>query len=128
MKEISYQNLSEKLTEAVPEILEKYKDELQWWGEESPGAHIVFGDVLVPFVISLLESSADEAILKRIFLFLEQLAENTDPLVQEVIAFTICERLGDNPGWLSKARQYMGERTKELCDETERYWHRTNEK
>lgn len=123
MSELKFENIGEKLVEVVPELRESYELELELWGTEQPGPHIIFGDLLNPYLISLLESP-NQQILKQIFTFLEQLANHEDIQVQEVVAVTVCERLGNNPEWLSKARQYMGKTTLRFSHEIEAFWGR----
>ena len=123
MSELKFENIGEKLVEVVPELQQSYELELEWWGNEQPGPHIIFGDLLNPYLISLLESH-NQPILKQIFTFLEQLANHEDIKVQEVVAVTVCERLGDNLEWLSKARQYMGKTTLQFSQEIEAFWGR----
>lgn len=121
MTEITYQNLGDKLVEAVPELRSQYEQELKWWGEEEPGAHNIYGDVLNPYLLSLLKSGTQENTLKRIFAFLEKLANHEDVHVQEVVAATVCERLvGDKELW-AKARKYMGPKTLQICREIEEW-------
>ena len=124
MIRITFENMAEKLIEVVPELRCQYESELEWWGDEQPGAHIIFGDVLNPYLICLLESGNQEAILARIFTFLEQLANHEDTRVQEVVAVTVCERLGDDPKCLENARRYMGNKTLSLSHEIEVFWGR----
>lgn len=119
MEKVLYENLAEKLVEVVPEIRPQYESERQWWGEDMPGAHIIYGDVLDPYLISLLESCDQEDTLKRIFAFLEELANHEDAHVQEVVAVTVCEDLGANKKLLEKARKYMGDTTFRFSREVE---------
>jgi hypothetical protein len=121
---ITFENMAEKLIEVVPELRCQYESELEWWGDEQPGAHIIFGDVLNPYLICLLESGNQEAILARIFAFLEELASHEDTRVQEVVAVTVCERLGDDSKVIEKARRYMGNKTLSLSNEIEAFWGR----
>ena len=116
---IAFDNLAEALIDVIPTLKPQYEAELHWWGEEKPGAHIIFGDIL-----ALLESDAQEDMLKHIFAFLEHLATHHDLRVQEVVSVSVCERLGDKPAWLAKARQYMGPATCHLSQEIETFWGR----
>ncbi len=121
---ITFENMAEKLIEVVPELRCQYESELEWWGDEQPGTHIIFGDVLNPYLICLLESGNQEAIMVRIFAFLEELASHEDTRVQEVVAVTVCERLGDDSKVIEKARRYMGKKTLSLSNEIEDFWGR----
>ena len=124
MKRLSYDKLSTKLIDVVPELRGEYEKERKWWGEEIPGPHIIFGDILTPHLISLLESNREKGRLERIFDFLEELANHEDAHVREVVQVTVCERLGDKKEWLEKARQYMGKATLRLSHEIEKFWGR----
>lgn len=124
MNELTYENLAEKMIEAIPELAPQYQQELEWWGEEEPGAHNIYGDILTPYLISLLKSDSQEGILKRIFAFLEKLANHEDVHVQEVVAFSVCEQLGDHKELLARARKYMGVSTLRISHEVEAFWGR----
>lgn len=52
---------------------------------------------------------------------MEKLANNEDIKVQEVVAVTVCERLGDRPELLKKARNYMGDTTLRFSQEVEKF-------
>jgi hypothetical protein len=122
MDRIPYEKLSEKLVEIVPELKSAYELECQQWGEDRPGPHIIFGDLLSPYLLGLLRSNKQENILFRIFSFLEQLANQEDTRVQEVVAFTILERLRSDKELLAYAQKYMGERTRRFCQELKEFW------
>jgi hypothetical protein len=124
MDQLTYGTLASRLLDAVPELKSRYEAELRWWGEERPGPHIVYGDVLMPYLIPLLEAQGGAQTLERIFAFLELLARNEDLHVQEVLQMTVLERLGDSRQWLDRAREFMGERTLQLSHEIEGFWGR----
>ncbi len=124
MSEITYHNLAEKLVEAIPELKSQYEQELKWWGDEEPGAHNIYGDLLTPYLISLLKSDAQEETLRQIFVFLEKLANHDDVHVQEVVAFSILEQLGGDRELLMKARKYAGPKTLQFSHEVEAFWGR----
>ncbi|HAJ64268.1 MAG TPA: hypothetical protein DCP31_37725 [Cyanobacteria bacterium UBA8543] len=124
MDDIKLNNLGDKLVEAIPELQPQYLAELEWWGEDKPGVHIIFGDILNPYLISIINTDYQQESLIRIFDFLEKLANHENKQIQEVVALTVCERLGDEPEILLKARQYMGRKTLEMSHEIERFWGR----
>ena len=117
-----FHNLGEKLVEAIPELRPQYEQELKWWGDEEPGPHKIYGDLLTPYLVSLLNSDAQEEILKRIFAFLEELANHEDVHVQEVVAFSVLEQLGADEQLLQKARKYMSPKTLQFSHEVEAFW------
>jgi hypothetical protein len=87
-------------------------------------AYVIFGDVLNPYLLDLLGTGHHGTTLRQVFQFLEQLANHEDVHIQELVAVTICERLGDDPQLLHKARKYMGARTRQFSDEVEAFWGR----
>lgn len=110
------------MLEAVPEIKPNYEKELEWWDEILP--HIVFGDVLNPYIIPLLKKGQDLEVLQRVFQFFEMMANCPDERVADVLGVTVLERLGDEPEVLGKAIKLMGNKTKEISDEIEKGWGR----
>jgi hypothetical protein len=127
MKDVSqvhYANMAEALIEAVPDLRAPYAEELRVWGDELPGPHIIFGDVLNPYLIKLLDSHHTTEQLQKVFEFLELLAHHDDVYIQELVAVTVCERLGDRRELLQKARKFMGPRTRQFSKEVEDFWGR----
>lgn len=125
MSEITFENLAERLLEVVPELQPQYDSELEWWDNEQPGAHVIFGNVVNPYLLDVIKLGKHEDILQKIFRFLEKLANHKDSDIQEVVAVTVCERLGDDPELLAKARKYMGETTLRFSHEIEKFWNRS---
>lgn len=119
---MEYSNLVQKMLRAIPEVNPMYEKELDWWEEILP--HIIFGDVLNPYIITLLREGNADQTLEKAFDFLEQMAISSDERVQEVLAVTVLEQLGDDPLILEKARQYMGSETREMSTEIEKGWGR----
>jgi hypothetical protein len=118
---VRYEDVSDKLMEHVPELREAYEAELKWWGNDQPGPHVVYGDVLNPYIDRLLQSG-DQAALRRVFAFLEILSCCEDQRVQELVAVTVCEHLGDDEERLRDARRFMGPATLKHCDDVEKFW------
>jgi hypothetical protein len=122
--EIDYANVAEALVEAVPDVRGRYEEERCLWGDEKPGPHIIFGDVLTPYLIDLLNLERQEGKLREVFEFLERLANHPDVHIQELVAVTVCERLGDYREHLKKAYKFMGPRTRQFSEEIEAFWGR----
>ncbi|KIL74843.1 hypothetical protein [Bacillus badius] len=104
-------NIIEVFLEAVPEIKDIYKDEMEFWEGEFPGLHNIFGDVLNPFLLEQLKTEENSVLLQRIFDFLEKMATSIDSDIDNVLVVTILARIGDDIGWLKKAVKYMGSNT-----------------
>lgn len=119
-KEITFENMSARLVEAIPELRDSYKKELAWWRDEKPGAHNIYGDVFTPHLVSLLKTEGNEDKLTQAFQFIEELANHEDDRVQEVVAVTILEYLwGHEHHLLTRARRFMGGMTMGLLKKVE---------
>jgi hypothetical protein len=117
------ENAGEELVAAVPELRSGYEGTLFWWGGEEPGLHLLFGEVVNPYLMRELKTRDSGDDLKRIFDFLERMATTDDELAN-VVAVTVCERLGDEQEVLARARRLMGPDTLILSEEVERFWGR----
>lgn len=122
MKDLTYANVAEALIEAVPDLRERYVEERRWWAEEKPGPHIIFGDILNPYLIDLLDAGGNDEKLCKVFQFLECLAKHDDVRIQELVAITVCERLGKRRDRLKKAHKFMGAHTRQFSEEVETFW------
>src|SRR5512134_189213 len=113
-RRLEYEQLPARLVEDVPELAALYEEYLVRWQGEEPGSHNVFGDLLNPYLISLLSANGDSTRLGPVFRLLEELSAHDDPHVQEVAAFTVFERL-IGEGLLGSAWPYMGEASRSLA-------------
>jgi hypothetical protein len=119
---ITYDQLNDVLIEVVPELGESYRALRNEWVGETPGPHVVYGDMLNPFIVEMLSAPVENhALLVRVFGLLERLASHPDVKVQEVVQMTVCERLGQEP-LLATARTFMGPSTLQLSHEIETFW------
>lgn len=119
---ISFENMGEELLNVVPHLRKQYVDELEWWGSEKPGPHIIYGDLLTPYLINLLQGGRHKDELSRVFAFLEDLAGHDDIKVQEVVAFSVIEGLLSHEALLQEAQRYMGPRLLQFVDEVREFW------
>lgn len=118
-------NLIEEMLRAMPDVRLDYEKIIHRFGNEEPGGHNVFGDVVDPYVLSLLSSDIDQSkSLERVFAFFERMATSDDDYVINVLAITDLERLGDDPIILGIARKYMRENTRRISDDIEKGWGR----
>jgi hypothetical protein len=120
---ISYNDLTAELLRRFPELQAAYEQQRHWASEETMQApHVAYGDLLNPYLISLLESGDRPETTKRIFGFLEELANHRDLLVQQVVAVTVMEQLTDKEEWLTAAWPYMGPTSRQIAREVAEYW------
>jgi hypothetical protein len=123
---IFYNELGARLVDVLPELRVAYEAECEAWEDEIPGAHVIYGDLLMPYLTTLLDRGED-AKLRQVFTFLELLAQSENVHIQEVVAFTVCESLLDDKARVEKARAYMGEATLRISHEVEAFWERMRE-
>jgi len=109
-----YAELTRKLVEAVPELSGWCEALLRDWGEDAPGQHIVYGDLLTPYMRVLLDSGESGEATKRVFGFLEELANHEEERVQEVASVSVLEHLAGR-GYLGPAWPYMLETTRRFA-------------
>ncbi len=114
-EDIHYEALSSVMVQTIPAVKAAYEKELAWWKEGKPGQHIIFNDILFPYVASLLKEGGQDQELRRIFEFLERLANHPDEHVPEVVHNSICEPLCCDEAALQKARKFMGPTMVKFC-------------
>ena len=119
---LRYGDLGTKLIEEIPELEGAYRELLKWWGEETPGPHIIYGDVLTPYIIRVLESGDEPAAITRAFELLETLIADEDVHVQEVAVVTVLERLQDSEEWVRLMRPYLGPLAKQAARDLAQFW------
>ena len=119
---LRYGDLGTKLIEEIPELEGAYRELLKWWGEETPGPHIIYGDVLTPYIIRVLESGDEPAAITRAFELLETLIADEDVHVQEVAVVTVLERLQDNEEWVRLMRPHLGPLAKQAVRDLAQFW------
>lgn len=112
-QEFVYELVSEKLVLFIPELQDAYERELEWWGSEVPGPHVLYAQIVSPYISELLVTGTDEA-LKRVFDFVEHLATSADDRVKGLVADIICEPLLPGSPGLVRARRYMGAATRRI--------------
>ncbi len=118
-----YQDLNGLLLSRFPELEPQYRTvRAMYPPDEEPGPHVVYGDVLTPHVISLLETGVPDQQVSPFFDFLEQLAGSTDQQIRDVVGATVCERLNHERVIRSRARRFMGPVTQRLAEAVEETW------
>lgn len=119
---LSYGELGTRLIEEIPELEDAYRKLLDWWGEDTPGPHIVYGDVLTPYIVRMLESGDDPAAIRKAFGLVEALIADEDVKVQEVAVVTVLEQLQDNQVWLRLMRPHLGPLAKQAVRDLAQFW------
>ncbi len=123
---MKYDTLLGEIFKSLPELKEEYdaksKENLI---DKDTGVHVVFGIIIVPYLVNLLkrESQNDNDILKRAFIFFEEMARSNDKLIQEVLEFTVIESfIDEDEVVLMNAYKYMLSETREASKAVERFF------
>ena len=117
MAGVTYDNASEKLIEAVPELRWAYDELLDLWKGEQPGQYIVYGDILKPFMIYLHGGYLGAEILRRIYDFMEALVTQDDFDLTNLVRVGLLEFLVAEPDLWGSSQKFIGPRTLELAEE-----------
>jgi len=119
---LRYEDLTVKLIGEFPELEQAYQRELEWWGSETPGQHIIYGDLFTPHIVGLLQCGDDPAAIARAFSLLEQMIASDDVRVQEVAVVTVLEGLEGNPTWFRLAKPHLGPLARRAVEELVDFW------
>lgn len=103
--------LNLKLIELLPEIEKLYKDEISWQEGDETGSHIVFSDVLFPYILDNLDNVE---ITKKNFDVIEKILEVHDEYAEEVISLSVLENLFYEQGVTDKFKDYLGDLSKQI--------------
>lgn len=114
-----YKTFKEELPEGSSFFEVKEKENLI---DETDGIHIVFGMVIVPYILNIVQNNKMLEI-NKVFLFLENMAICEDIKIKEVLDFTVLEQLVDEgQDILEQCKQYMKKNTLKHCEEVEKYF------
>jgi len=120
---MDYNNLYNLLKAEIPEGSDFFKAmEKDNLIDSNDGMHIIFGMVIVPYIIFCLKN--DRIIeIKKTFSFLERMAVLDDDKVNEVLDFTVLEQLVDEgKDVLESCKHYMGINTLKHCEGIENFF------
>lgn len=119
---MDYNNIMAVLFEMIPEVKEEYnKRKQEDLVDEDTGKHMVFGLVIVPYILGEVNSDGEN--IGKIFDFLEEMSLCDDVKVRELLDFTILEQfIDEGKEQLNKLKKFMHENTLSCCAEIEKYF------
>ena len=119
---MKYDTLYEEFLSLFPDDVDRLSEKAsEVSAEPSDGMHVMFGMVVVPFVMELLECK-DERKLKIAFDFFEEMAKAENSMISEVLEFTILEDIiSRGKVTLDKCKHYMKRNTLDSCSGIEKY-------
>lgn len=99
-----YKTFKEEISEGYSFFEIKEKENLI---DETDGMHVVFGMVIVPYILYIVQNNKILEI-NKVFSFLENMAICEDIKIKEVLDFTVLEQLVDErQDVLGQCKQYM---------------------
>lgn len=113
-------DINRLLLNRFPERLDEYLSIKRLWGGEEPGPHVVYGDILVPLLQTVLNNGRPREIA-RLHGFLEELASNQHGDVQDLLVTSVLEPFVGSPGQ-DRLRDLMGPQTKQLWQRLVQDW------
>jgi hypothetical protein len=116
-----YEDIEKVLLSRFPELKERMQSTFGSYYVleiETPEAYPVFEDVLQELLLELIDNEKDAALVQRIFVFLEEMANSTDSNVTDLLGIAILEPLVFRQESIRRAWPYLGEKTKVLARET----------
>ena len=101
------------LIKNIPGLKPLYEAEVVWQEGDDTGSHVVFEDVLIPYIINSAKKK-DTGELKKCFEFIEKLLCNNDEYVNEVVEFSVLEDLAYQESVSFDFEAYMKKKTIEV--------------
>lgn len=112
--DITYDNMVEKLPEAIPELKERFEQEMSSLGDKDL-SYVVYSFVLYRHIEELLKADQNEDQLRKVFAFLETILTHPDARVRDVADQSICENICSDEVILQRAQRYLGPAAKKSC-------------
>lgn len=108
--------LNESLIRSFPSLLTRYNEEVEWQEGDDTGSHIVFGDVLVPYIKACIAEERRHELV-AVFRYMETLLQQRDKYVDEVVAFSVLEGLIDQMKHKPEVLSLLGPEAQTLLSE-----------
>ena len=108
--------LNRLLIDRFPELEKKYHDEVDWQEGNETGSHVVYGDVLAPY-LEAADAQNKQEVLKKMFVFVEDILCQNEDYSDEVIMFSVLERILYDKEQVQNCRKYFGKRTEKVIRE-----------
>ena len=121
---LEYERLPIESVGVIPELRIPLESERRWWSGEPIPPHVFFGDVFSGFLVSELGRDSRPELLKRLFAFVEELANHPDIRVQELVQQSVLANLCDGNVSGKQLKNLLGRRSNELMREYCGAWHK----
>lgn len=104
--------LNRLLIDRFPELEKKYHDEVDWQEGDETGSHVVYGDVFAPYIEKNIVQQNNTEIQKA-FAFIEEVLARSEKYSDEVIMFSVLERLLADKNQLQSCKKFWGKYTEQ---------------
>lgn len=111
---MNYEDLNIELSKQFPMLKWLVEMEMDTFDCYLPGPHVLYSNVLNPYVKRLLEEEKDLHAIRQVFSFFELLACSEDEEVRNLLQVTLLEALWEDKLIYDRALQYMHSSTKIL--------------
>lgn len=108
--------LNTLLIKSFPKLKNAYEEEVSWQEGDDTGSHIVYGDILTPYLNKCLNEQ-DEGEIKKVLAFIERILELRDNYSDEVITFSVLEGIEYQYQNSVLWNKYIGKLTKKVIEE-----------
>jgi len=125
LDKLTYSNVVEHLLADIPELNDAYAELLNWWKSDTPGNYIVYGDLLVDYIVELsnhTNNPEQRAALTRAMIHLEKLSAHLEWDVRCLSEVGVLEQLFGTEGRMERAAFFMGPTTRLLAVEFGKQW------
>jgi hypothetical protein len=115
---VIYQELNDELVRRVPELADGLAELRQMWEDEDPGPHVVYGDLLVPYLRNAVRADRPPSTFSAAMELLEEMLSNfDDDEMRNVVGASVLEPLsGEREVW-SALQESMGLHTRALAEQ-----------
>ena len=119
---MKYEDLYDEFINLFPEDKEFFKRlEEETGAERSIGMHIMFGLVVSPYILRLLEKEPEKA--KKAFEFIEKMETSEDERIANVADVSVLEILiTEEDGGIEKIRKYLGPKSLASVSHSSQYF------
>ena len=119
---MEYNKLYSEFVDLFPQDMEWFKLECEEKSaDEDDGMHVLFGMVVVPFILEVAIHSPQK--LKLVFDFIEKMETSEDSSIAEVVEFSILENLiGVDDKILQQCFACMGDETKKAYNDIRKWF------
>ena len=114
---MKWEELDSMIPKNFPQLREVYNDEMEWWGDEIPGSHNIYGSVFNPYLHECITDDRKVVEMQAAFDFIERVLELDDEHAENVMALTVLASVSYLFELQPGLNKYLGERSKVILNE-----------